>query len=173
MSENQKRFKSVKTKAMVVGVALAVGLVAGIPMIVFGATKGITALLVIGIALVVIGFYGAPIALAQCSSIAAHGAVLAAIEDEGLGTVTMIGEHLGRNPKQVRASVDYLISHGQLKGYIVDAEGNIKRNDARAARDYVDVGKCPNCNAPLVLEDGELRCPYCGAIVRKKEGRNN
>ena len=40
-----------------VGIALLIGLPAGIVMTVFGATKGITALLVIGIVLIVAGVY--------------------------------------------------------------------------------------------------------------------
>ena len=94
--------------------------------------------------------------------------MLAAIEDEGLGTVSAIAAHLGKNDKNVRASVDYLIAQGCLKGYVLDAEGNIARSAPKQG-DYIDLGKCPNCNAPLVLRDGEIKCAYCGTVVRKKD----
>ena len=62
MSENAKNLKKIKNKGLAVAAALSVGLVAGIPMIVLGASNGITAVMVIGIVLVVLGFYGAPVA---------------------------------------------------------------------------------------------------------------
>ena len=168
MSGNQKRFKTGKTRAFCIAMLLIVGFVDGIPMIVFGAVDGITALLVIGIILTVLGFYGAPVAWVQYSNQSMHGAVLAAIEDEGLGSVSAIAAHLGKNEKNIRAGVDYLISHGCLKGYVLDAEGGISRSAPKQG-DYIDLGKCPNCNASLVLREGEIGCPYCGTVVRSKD----
>lgn len=56
-----------KKKNIALATALTIGLIAGIPLLVVGAVnmddnKGFVALLVIGIACVVAGFYGAPIA---------------------------------------------------------------------------------------------------------------
>ena len=68
MSGNQKRFKVKKQRAFGVAMFLTVGLIAGIPMIVLGAVNDITAVMVIGIILTVLGFYGTPVAWVQHSN---------------------------------------------------------------------------------------------------------
>lgn len=169
MSENQTKFGKMKKKAFAVSVALSVGLVAGIPMIVLGAVYDIVAVMVIGIVCTAVGFYGTPIAWTQYSVKLQHGSVLESIEEAGLSSVSEIAAHIGKADSVVRASVDYLIAHGFLKGYVVDVEGNIRRVTPKKG-EYVDLGKCPNCNAPLSLIGGEIKCAYCGTVVRKRDG---
>ena len=50
------------TKKMILAYVLTFAFIAGIPSIIFGATKGWTLLLIVGIICVVAGFYGMPIA---------------------------------------------------------------------------------------------------------------
>lgn len=173
MSENAKNLKKIKNKGLAVAAALSVGLVAGIPMIVLGATNGITAVMVIGIVLVVLGFYGAPVAWTQYASKAGYSSTLAAIEEEDIDTIEAIAQHLGKRDKAVRASVDWLISHGCLKGYTVDKDGNIKDSVKKPrTRGFVDVGKCPNCNAPLEWTADAVVCPYCGMTVKRRDSED-
>ena len=78
-----------------VGLALVIGLPAGIIMTVFGAVKGITALLVIGIVLIVAGFYVGPIMLVQVGEKKKLGRVISAIENQNLYTAEEIASGTG------------------------------------------------------------------------------
>ena len=54
------KIEKVRKIMIAFAVMLSLMLVGGIPMIIFGATRHLTALLVFGIIFVVAGFYGAP-----------------------------------------------------------------------------------------------------------------
>ena len=84
-----------------VGIALLIGLPAGIVMTVFGATKGITALLVIGIVLIVAGFYVGPVLLVQVTEKKKLGRVISAIDNQNLYTAQEIAAGTGIREKAV------------------------------------------------------------------------
>ena len=63
-----------KKNNTVIAILLTVGLIVGIPLIVVGAinmdeNKGFAALLAVGIVLVVVGFYGSPVAWARLATL--------------------------------------------------------------------------------------------------------
>ena len=98
-----------------VGLAFLIGLPAGIIMTVFGATKGITALLVVGIVLIVAGFYVAPIMLVQVGEKKKLGRVIAAIESQNLYTAEEIAAGTGIREKAVLGYINEALQ----KGYII------------------------------------------------------
>ena len=77
----EKLEKKVRTFT-IVGILLLIAFIAGIPMTVLGATKGITALLVIGIVFIVAGFYVSPIMLVQVAEKRKLKRVIMAVEKQ-------------------------------------------------------------------------------------------
>ena len=100
-----------------VGLAFLIGLPAGVIMTVFGATKGITALLVVGIVLIVAGFYVAPIMLVQVGEKKKLGRVIAAIERQNLYTAEEIAAGTGIREKAVLGYINEALQKGYIIGY--------------------------------------------------------
>lgn len=145
------------------GVLLGVGLGIGQP--------GVWA---VGIAFMVAGFYGCPIAWA-----AGYGntkglvRVVNAVRDEHLYTVQEIAAQLGTNERQVRMKLDACFNKQYLKGF--KREGDvIKANFNADILNRTLSAECVNCGAKFSYNasDHAPRCPYCGSPV-PTDARNN
>ena len=116
-----------KKKNTALAIILTIGLVAGIPLLVVGAVnmddnKGFVALLVIGIACVVAGFYGAPIAWTRLVTVNQELTLVKAVTEENLYTVADIAQRLSVNGKTASATLNNCIRKGYLVGYIREGD---------------------------------------------------
>lgn len=162
-NSNIQAAQKYKRQAFWLAAILSVMLVGGVPMIVLGAVKHVTAVMVIGIVFVVLGFYGAPIAWVRYGMASTRYALVQTVETEGIHTVQELSMHLGKKPQEIVGHIRVLIEKRCLVGYGFDGEtlmdGKKKMQPQRIA-----VGKCPSCGAMMEYQDGQVVCPYCGYI---------
>lgn len=145
---------------------LSVALVGGIPMIVFGAVKGITALLVAGIVCTVAGFYGCPIAWVNFAACCANYKFYVQITEGGVHTVRELAEINGISDGEARNKVKSMIRKNWIgKNAVVDLYNAPVQKGAQT----VSV-QCPSCGAKATIVSSGEKCPYCGTyIARPKE----
>lgn len=162
------KIEKVRKTLVCFAVLLSLMLVGGIPMIVFGATRHSTALLVFGIIFVVAGFYGAPMVWVAVGSSAESKKLFSQIHD---GSVTSISDLARLNDKsenlmhqQVKKLIDkkYLTGVALVGDEIVrlSADGKTVVN-VSAAITY----RCPYCTGPVAMVGGRGKCEYCGSLV--------
>ena len=146
--------------AFIGGMVLSVAFVAGIPMIVLGATNGIVPVMVLGIIMTVAGFYGTPLLWTRYGTLRSYGGLLALITEEGVESVDVMARTLGVPRETALKQLNYLMNKRFLTGYLFDGEDTLTL--ASAARKANKSGKCPNCGAQLIVTDEGSHCPYCG-----------
>ena len=157
-----------KKKNTALAIVLTIGLVAGIPLRVVGAVnmddnKGFVALLVIGIACVVAGFYGAPIAWTRLVTVNQELTLVKAVTEENLYTVADIAQRLSVNGKTASATLNNCIRKGYLVGYIREGD-SLVLNENRTLAPTAYTIDCPRCGAPVTRPKNDSpRCPYCGS----------
>lgn len=143
---------------------LSIGFVAGIPAIIFGASKGISLLLVLGIILVVFGFYGSPMLWVQFGALNQAKRIVYAVEDEKLYSVQEIAKQLQLSTGEVKNQLITAINKHYIEGYLFDGE-KLTANEKRAA--IKKLSRCENCGAPLKKTRDGKYCPYCHSIFEK------
>lgn len=159
-----------KKKNTALAIVLTIGLVAGIPLLVVGAVnmddnKGFVALLVIGIACVVAGFYGAPIAWTRLVTVNQELTLVKAVTEENLYTVADIAQRLSVNGKTASATLNNCIRKGYLVGYIREGD-SLVLNENRTLAPTAYTIDCPRCGAQITLTKNDSpRCPYCGSVL--------
>ncbi len=159
---NKKTYFLKKRRALLWALLFVVMLVSGIPMIVFGAIKGITFLLVLGIIFVVLGFYGTPIVFVRYANLRGLQDTLLAIIDDQIYLVKDLCMHCGKKEKNIKNDIATLLRNRCLLGCSIDENHNIVlKNKAKF------IGKCPNCNATLIQNKEVIACPYCGYIKER------
>ena len=144
-------------------------LVAGVPMIVFGAINmgGLTILMVAGIVFVVLGFYGTPLVWVSYGNKVSLKRVVYAVDREHLLTVQEISAQLSKPEKAVRGMLDQCFQKGYLVGYVRKGD-EIFLNEARAPEETLHAAVCPSCGAKYTYKAGEQPvCPYCGSMSGK------
>ncbi len=153
-----------KTRALIVAILMTICLVGGIPVLIVGAAKHIGALLGIGIACAVIGFYGTPMGWVIYGTACTRRRMVMAITQEHLSTVEELSSQLALNDNQVRGMLDVCFSKGFLIGYKRDGD-NILFNDNVALGKQTFHVQCPNCGAKFSYTKDNPNCPYCGCPV--------
>ena len=136
---------------LILSLVLSVFLVGGIVSIIFGATSS-TALLVIGIIMTVLGFYGSPISWVSYGNLVVEKAVLYAITEDHIESITAISQNLGISENDAKAKVNHLMSNRYLTGYKLQENGTLvaieKANLTETA-------------------DHKYKCKYCGVTFDK------
>ena len=154
------------TKLMITAIVLSVMFVAGIPMIIVGATKSIPAVLGIGIAFTAVGFYGTPLAWTMYGSSRVLARIVYAVTEEHLYTVQEIAAQLSLSEKEVRAHLDKCFNKNFLPGYKRNGD-TILLNENIAAANKEMSAECPYCGAKFTYTAQNARCPYCNSPVKK------
>ena len=164
----EKLEKKIKTFA-IVGISLLIAFVAGIPMAVFGATMGITALLVIGIIFIVAGFYVSPIMLVQVAEKRKLKRVITAVENQNLYSVADISAGTGISPKAVRGYLNESMQKGYIAGFKMEGDELVLITSKKQTLNQ-STQKCPFCGAQVIINPitGSGVCNYCGGIVKEK-----
>ena len=139
------------------GVMLGVGLAAGLPPV-----------WAIGIACLVGGFYGCPIAWVGYSGKRGLYRVAYAIHRENLYTVREISAQLGETEQDIRARLDTLFQKGWMLGYIRTPDG-VALNENTPLEKRTTQKICPACGAKVSFTGRETACPYCGTRIEREE----
>ena len=156
-------------KQLILAIVFSCMLVAGVPMIVFGAINmgGLTILMVAGIVFVVLGFYGTPLVWISYGNKVSLKRVVYAVDREHLLTVQEISAQLSKPEKAVRGMLDQCFQKGYLVGYVRKGD-EIFLNEARAPEETLHAAVCPSCGAKYTYKAGEQPvCPYCGSMSGK------
>lgn len=123
-------------------------------MIVFGATRHLTALLVFGIIFVVAGFYGAPMVWVAVGSTYESKKLFSQIHDGSVTSISDLARLNDKSENQVHQEVKKLIDKKYLTGVAVvgdeivrlSADGKTVVN-VSAAITY----RCPYCTGPVTM----------------------
>ncbi len=122
----------------------------------------------IGIALLVVGFYGTPIAWSSgYAPKKSLERVVAAVMEEHLSTVREIAAQLDISEDKVRKHLTMCFRKQYLPG--IKREGDILiRNDNAPIGHEEEYAECTACGARFLAGKDSKVCPYCGTPVRKK-----
>lgn len=156
------------TRKLIFSIVLSVCFVIGIPLIIYGAMKA-KLLMVIGIIMVALGFYGAPMAWISFGNIVSLKSVLFAITEDHLSSVSEIAGNLGLNEKDVKSKINTLLSQRFLTGYKLEEDGKITSlQKPKEENKELKLKKCPNCGANLIeTKDHKYKCKYCDVTFDK------
>ena len=177
MNENKniRNVENAVKKAFWIALSLSVMLVAGVPMIVLGASNKLWILMTFGIIFTVLGFYGCPIAWVMYGDSRFRASLVGAIECEGAVTVGALAAQFGKPQKKIADEIRKLIQKRYLAGYVFDGNTLVYAEKKERPKERVYIGKCPSCNAMMIYENGKVMCPYCGFVreATAEEKRNN
>lgn len=143
---------------------LSVGFVASIPAIIFGASKGMTFLLVIGIIFAVIGFYGSPMLWVQYGALNQAKRIVYAVDEEKIYSVEEIANQLQLPVGDVKSQLITAINKNYLEGFLFDGQ-KLTANKNKSAIKMLT--RCENCGAPLKKTQDGKYCPYCHSLFEK------
>lgn len=162
--------KKVTTRNLGRAVLWTIFLIAGIPMIVFGAVIGFGAeknlfsaimvwVFILGLVFTVLGVVFVPIfwvKYAQKKRLCRLAIVISGMSDS---TIDIIGDTVGRSQPETREDVRTLLRNGWLPGYtFVDQEDRVKRTNSLDVHHAV----CSHCGASFEFRGTNAECPYCG-----------
>lgn len=158
-----KNIKKRVTINLIIAILLAIGFVGGIPLLILSAINGFTFGLVMGIILVVAGFYGTPIQFIHFANLKATARVVDCVLVENIYAVSEIAEHLQNNEKSIAEKITYAVNHEYLLGYKFDGITLSANNNKKVKRLPRQTNKCPNCGGALECGEYGSYCPYCNA----------
>lgn len=162
-------------RSLIAAILVSVGFVAGIPLIILGATSSgvLKALfLTLGIALTVIGFYGAPLLWIGYGKKSRLKLVYCRVVEDGVRDISLLAQQSGQKFDAVLNDVNFLINRRYLKGYAVADNFIVKvQTQTREMTESEISGTaysmpCPVCGAQIVVTGLSGKCEYCGAVVR-------
>lgn len=154
-------------KLLICSLVLSCLFVAGIPMIILGATHGQYAIMGVGIGLTVIGFYGAPIAWVSYGNARGLKRIVYAVVVENLYTVQEIAAQISQSEKYVRSKLTICFNRNFLAGFKREGD-NIVLNENAAVDQKQRFAECPYCGAKFAYSPQNPRCPYCNSPVVTK-----
>lgn len=153
--------------ALALSLILTFCLPVGGAMLGVGLGFGVAAVWAVGIVLMVVGFYGCPVAWVGYGNKRSLYRLVQAVEEENIYTVRELASQLGLSEKEVRNRIDTCFNKRYLVGYKREADGLVL-NENRALREREHSAVCPSCGAKFDYKAGEdPRCPYCGTRVER------
>lgn len=154
-------------KKLILAVILTLCMPLGGALLGVGLGIGQPAVWAIGIALLAIGFYGAPVGwAASYSPTRSLARIVSAIMVENLHTVQEIAQQLSLSEKEVRSRLDICFQKQYLPGIKRDGDTLIL-NENEALGKKEEYAECPACGARFLYTKDNKFCPYCGTPVRK------
>ncbi len=169
----QREDKILKSKRkmmtlLIMGILAPIGFVVGIPLIIFGAMNEMI-FMVIGIVLVVVGFYGTPIFWLNYASAKFEYTIYELVTVDHVLSIRDLAESTGKKEIFIQNCVYKLIHERDLSGYTLkngNLELNLKKRQEHIANN-IKSNKCPNCNAFMNETSTKFTCPYCGISYAK------
>ena len=131
-------------------------------MIVFGATKSLWILLVLGIVCTVFGFYGMPILWVNFGSLKTLKRVVDAVMEENLTSVSEIASQLQLSERTTKDYIRKAINKKYITGFIYDGN-TLVPNEKQAPKKKMSQNRCPSCGGVMEKTDTGWICPYCGS----------
>ena len=155
-------------KLFFLSMLFSVMFVAGIPMIVLGASKGIMPVMIIGIIFTALGFYGTPMFWVSYGGKVGLKRLVYAVTEEHLLTVQEIASQLSKSEKEVRSLLDTCFQKGYLSGFVRKGD-ELALNAAQAPSEKLHAAECQYCGAKFTYKGTDAVCPYCGAMNEEKK----
>lgn len=148
-------------------VLVSVLFVAGIPMIIFGASRGVSLLLVAGIILTGGGFYATPLLWVAYGGQVVYRRLVYAVCREHILRTSELATQLGKGEEQTCQMIRVCIQKYYLPGYLFDGEVltlNENTDPHQQLRSFV----CESCGARFACEPGQPAvCPYCKTVAKE------
>lgn len=168
--------KSIK-RLTFLAVAATICLPAGIVCIILGALKGAWAVLGIGIAMAVFGFYGTPLLWVGYGSKKTMKRLVIAVEQDNLYDVRSIAEMLDLRVKEADGKIKEALKKRYIVGYLYE-NGELKLNTKEKQKRPTVTMSCDSCGAKFVIDPTKTQneCPYCGTTYGndpRKYGKEN
>ncbi len=162
---------SVKLRALLLSAVLSsILFVVGIPMIILGASNGITFLMVAGIVLTGVDFYAAPILWVTYGGKKTWRRVIFAVLSENILTVSGLSAQLALPEEEIRKILQGCVQECYLTGYLFDGEC-LTLNTNKNPQDRILTAECESCGAKVTYRPGETPvCPYCGSTIHPQSG---
>lgn len=162
-----KNYNSAVTKMLILAFVLTIFLPAGILLIIFGAGNN-TFMLVCGIVMTVLGFYGSPISWGKYADCKHKAFVYRLITSENMYTVEDISAQTTYPPEKVTDYINSLISKGYITGFFFKAGKLILNTNKKQTEDTSVKIKCPACGGKMRYDGLNYVCEYCGHVESKK-----
>ncbi len=168
-----KKLNSQIQKLLIAGIVVSVLFAAGLPLLLLGATgafssSGVNTLfLVLGIVLLVGGFYATPILWVAYGGKRELRGFVSAIEDKGLSTVEQLTSHTRLDADTVRAKIDLCFAKGYLPDFVREGDTLVLRNPEGELHSVV----CPSCAARFDFRGESGKCPWCGTVYVVKDSK--
>ena len=148
--------------------------VAGIPMIILGASGTFQAgavnrlFLIAGIVFTGGCFYAMPILWVAFGNAKELKRIVYSVEAQRLYTVERLAAHLNLTPEVTRAKLDTCFAKGYLCGFI--REGDTLYPFSAEAENALHSVECPACSARFTFEGESGKCPYCHTVYIRQDG---
>ena len=157
--------KKVTTRNLYRALLWTILLIAGVPLIVFGAISGSNGhvwgwfMMIAGILFTALGVVFVPLTwvwYAKKKRLCRLAIIISGMTDS---TIDIIGDTAGRSQEETRNDVRTLLRNGWLPGYtFVDQEDRVKRTNSLDIHHAV----CKHCGASFEFRGTNAECPYCG-----------
>lgn len=173
MKNSNSNLKKALTRQLIVAILLTIGLPAGIVLIIVGATNTDSgalyrAILGVGIAFAVLGFYGAPIAWVKYGPQKRYSRIIDAIKREGFRDVNDIARHLSMQPADVKSAVQVCIEKQYLTDYTIEDTKIVPLNNRPDDLGMYTV-ECPYCGGITQTSNNlQVKCEFCGRMIDVK-----
>lgn len=151
-------------KSFLASFIFTVAFIAGIPATVLGAVFNVWAVMGIGIACVIIGFYAMPICWIRHAHMKSLKRLVFAVVEEHIYTVNGLGRQLSLSEKQVRNCLDECFRKSYIIGYLREGD-NLILNEKKEPAQKKYAAECPYCGAKFTYNADNAVCPYCKSPV--------
>ncbi len=171
MKNDKTKLQKSLARQLALSIILTIMFPLGIAMTVVGATSkeeggaAFTAIMVIGIIFVVLGFYGAPMSWVRYAPQKRYTRIIDSIKREGFRDTDEIANHLSMQPKEVVEAVRVCIDKQFLTDYTIDGTKIVPLNNRPD-----DIGtytvQCPYCGGITQTSNNlQVKCQYCGRML--------
>ncbi len=167
MDKNTNNINKDIKKHLIISIIISVLFVVGIPILIVGATNSNYAVMGIGIAMVVIGFYGAPMMWVSYGNKRSLKNVVDAVMEDHLTTVGEIASQLQMRERPVRDLITTGLRKKYITGYIFSGS-TLTPNQKEAPKKKIFSNRCPNCGGALTEQANGYTCEYCGSHFKKE-----
>lgn len=161
----RKKLSSAISLKLILAIFAILCFIAGIPIICIFA-KYNTILLILGILMVIFGFYGGPMLFISYGSSKVALRVYDSIVTEGLSNNQEIASQLSMPENDVKNNIQMLINKQYLVGYLYD--GTTLKANTKTPINNVKLRKCPSCGGTLQKTSDGYVCKYCGSKFDKE-----
>ena len=165
MKRNENTAKRKKIKTALFAAVLTVFLPVGIVFIILGAGNG-WIMLVAGIIMTVLGFYGSPMAWIKFGEATRYERLSLAIYRDKLLRLSDIASQIRAKDDEAENLIKTAIEKRIIEGFIFDDAKKELKPLAAFSGEREIVVKCPSCGATAKVKESDPRCPYCGSAVK-------